>query len=85
VEEGQVIAVVDDVLKVAAESAVEAALEALGDLVGESALITVYYGAETTSEQADELASRVREKFPTAEADVHFGGQPHFDYILSVE
>lgn len=85
VEEGQVIAVVDDVLKVAAESTVEAALEALGDLVGESALITVYYGAETTSEQADELASRVREKFPTAEVDVHFGGQPHFAYILSVE
>lgn len=85
VEEGQAIAVVDDVLKVAAESAVEAALEALGDIVGESALVTVYYGAGITSEQANELASRVREKFPTAEADVHFGGQPHFDYILSVE
>jgi len=85
VEEGQIIAIVDDVLKLAAGSADEAALEALGDIAGESALITIYYGAETAWEQADALASRVRGKFPTAEVDVHFGGQPHFDYILSVE
>jgi DAK2 domain fusion protein YloV len=85
VEEGQVIAVVDDVLKLAAESPDAAALQALEDLAADASLLTVYYGGDSTEEQARGLAASLNERFPSAEVDVIFGGQPHYDYILSVE
>lgn len=86
VAEGQAIAVVDDELKLAAASPEDAAVEALSALVGGgSALVTLYYGAETTEEQAEGLASRLREMLADHDVDVVYGGQPHYQYIASLE
>jgi dihydroxyacetone kinase-like predicted kinase len=86
VEEGQIIAIVDDVLKLSAESAEEAAVEALRGLATEStSLISLYHGAETTETQAEALAERLRAEYPGHEADVVYGGQPHYLYIVSIE
>ncbi|HEY5638505.1 MAG TPA: DAK2 domain-containing protein [Dehalococcoidia bacterium] len=86
VEEGQTIAVVDDELKVASDSP-EAALEAaLDGLAGGSAsLITLYYGAGATDEQAQEMAGRLRERYAGHDVEVVAGGQPHYTYIASLE
>jgi dihydroxyacetone kinase-like predicted kinase len=86
VEDGQVIAIVDDELKLAAEEPDGAAISALRDLVGgASSLITLYYGAGTTLEQADSLAGRLREQYSSHEVEVVYGGQPHYFYIISLE
>jgi len=86
VEEGQVIAIVDDELKLAAEEPQGAAITALRDVVGNrSSLITLYYGAATTPAQADALAGRLREEFADHEVEVVYGGQPHYFYIISLE
>jgi dihydroxyacetone kinase-like predicted kinase len=86
VVEGQVIAVVDDELKLATESP-EAALEgSLDGLAGEStSLITLYYGADTTDTQAAAMAERLRARFSGHEVEVVAGGQPHYLYIVSLE
>ncbi len=86
VEEGQTIAVVDDELKVASgspEAALEAALDGLTG--GSTSLITLYYGAETTAEQAEEVAGRLRERYAGHDVEVVAGGQPHYTYIVSLE
>ncbi|MCH7835754.1 MAG: DAK2 domain-containing protein [Chloroflexi bacterium] len=86
VREGQVIAVVDDELKLAAETAEEGVLQALEGLEAEGAsLVTLYYGADTKQAIAESLGARVREAFPRYEVEVVHGGQPHYDYIVSVE
>ncbi len=51
----------------------------------DSELISLYYGEEITEETAEALAERVREEFPEVEVEVHFGGQPIYYYVLSVE
>ena len=51
----------------------------------ESELISVYYGAETTEKQAQALAAKLEEKFDGCDVEVHFGGQPVYYYIMSVE
>ena len=62
------------------------AVETLGCMVDdESELISVYYGAETTEEQAQALAAKLEEKFDSCDVEVHFGGQPVYYYIMSVE
>jgi dihydroxyacetone kinase-like predicted kinase len=86
VEEGQVIAVVDDELKLASEApetALEAALDGLAG--GATSLITLYYGAGTTAEQAQATAERLRSRFAGHEVEVVHGGQPHYLYIVSLE
>jgi DAK2 domain fusion protein YloV len=86
VEEGQSIAIVDDELKLAAESAEVAALQALeGAISEESSLITMYYGGDTDESAAEQLGERLREKFDDVEVEIVFGGQPHYDYIISIE
>ncbi|SHO50332.1 DAK2 domain-containing protein [Anaerocolumna xylanovorans] len=51
----------------------------------DSELISLYYGEEIAEDAAEALAERIREKFPEAEVEVHFGGQPIYYYVLSVE
>ncbi|MCI0842426.1 MAG: DAK2 domain-containing protein [Chloroflexi bacterium] len=86
VEKGQTIAVVDDELKVASSSPQEALDTALDALTGEStSLITLYYGADTTDEQAQATADHLRERYAGHEVEVAAGGQPHYLYIVSLE
>jgi DAK2 domain fusion protein YloV len=86
VNEGDVIAIVDDQLQLAAPSAEEAVFRALEGLPkADESLATLYYGAETTAAAAEELARNIRERFSSYEVEVVFGGQPHYDYIVSVE
>ncbi len=86
VEEGQTIAVVDDELKVASSSPQEALDAALDALTGEStSLITLYYGADATNEQAQATADHLRERYAGHEVEVAAGGQPHYLYIVSLE
>jgi DAK2 domain fusion protein YloV len=86
VEAGQVIAIVDDELKLAADTPEEAALQALGRLArGGTSLVTLYYGADTTVAQAEALADRLRSELDRHDVEVVFGGQPHYQYIISLE
>ncbi len=86
VETGQVIAIVDDKLTLAAESPEKAVVEALRGLAGSgTSLISLYYGSETTQSEAEALAERLRTGFPGHEVEVVHGGQPHYLYIASLE
>jgi DAK2 domain fusion protein YloV len=86
VKEGQAIAVVDDELRLGADSPEDAAVQGLAEIAGgETSLISLYYGAETTAEQAGSLAERLREAIAGHEVEVFFGGQPHYQYIISLE
>lgn len=86
VETGQAIAIVDDKLTLAADSPEDALVEALRGLASAgTSLVTLYFGAEITREDADGLADRVRESIPGHEVDVVRGGQPHYQYIASLE
>ena len=47
--------------------------------------ITLFYGEDLHSDQATEIADSIRKAYPKKEVDVHEGGQPHYQFILSVE
>jgi len=86
VREGQIIAIVDDELRLAAETAEEGVLRALEGVEAQGAsLVTLYYGADTRQEDAESLSGRLREAFPGYDVEVVYGGQPHYNYIVSLE
>lgn len=80
------MAIVDDKLTLGATSVDEAVFGALEGLVGaETSLVTLYYGADTSGASADALAVDLRGHFSDHEVEVVNGGQPHYDYIVSLE
>ena len=48
-------------------------------------MITLYYGEGVSEEDAATLAQQVSEKYPDCDVDFHFGGQPVYYYIISLE
>lgn len=65
------------------DDTVLALLERLKDSSHE--IITLYYGQDIDEASAEALAARVSEKFPDCDVDFHFGGQPIYYYIVSLE
>ncbi len=51
----------------------------------DSELVSLYYGQDTSEEDANVLADRVMEAYPDVDVEVHPGGQPIYYYVLSVE
>jgi len=51
----------------------------------ESAIICIYGGEEVTEEDANALGAALEEKYPEVEVEIHFGGQPIYYYVISVE
>ena len=51
----------------------------------EHEMITLYYGKEVTEEDAQALAEKLAEEYPDCDVDFHFGGQPVYYYMVSLE
>lgn len=60
--------------------------EMLSEMMDEdSAIVCIYYGEETTEADANKLAEDIEADYPDVEVEVHFGGQPIYYYVISVE
>ncbi len=51
----------------------------------ESAIISIYYGQEIEASAAEQLGKELEETYPDCEVEIHYGGQPIYYYIISVE
>jgi dihydroxyacetone kinase-like predicted kinase len=86
VAEGQVMGILEGQMVVAGDDRTAVLLDLVGRIEpGDGSLVTLYWGADTQEDEADEAAGIVRSRFQGVEVEVVFGGQPHYDYILSVE
>ncbi len=86
VKVGQVIALLDGKLVVSAESVEQGVMELLEKAnAGEHELITFFYGEEMPHGEANRIADVVREKYKSHEIEVQEGGQPHYQFIISIE
>jgi uncharacterized protein len=86
VQAGQIIGLHNGLLKVAGNDLTATVMRLLEDMhVAERELVTLYHGADVTPAQAEQLAEVVRAAFPGQSIEVHNGGQPHYQYILSAE
>jgi hypothetical protein len=48
-------------------------------------IVTLFYGGDMSHVEANRLADAVREKYSNLEVEVQEGGQPHYQFILSIE
>ena len=86
VREGQVIGLLNGKLAVSGDDLEVVLLQALEKAGAPQAeLISLYYGAGLTAIQANKLGDRVRETWPRLEVEIVRGGQPHYQFIASLE
>jgi DAK2 domain fusion protein YloV len=87
INKGQAIAIVDDGNLVAAgDNTADVFFEAIDKAGVDSAeVVTVYYGADVETAQAEQLIQKVHDKYPEKQVEVVSGGQPHYRYIVSLE
>ena len=83
---GQFIAILNDEDIIAsADKAGDVILEALDKAgIEKAGIVTVYYGAAIKRAEAQAIAGEIRDRYHT-EVEVIHGGQPHYDYIISLE
>ena len=83
VHEGDYLGILNDKL-IASGSSIDEVLDAmLAD--GDYELISLYYGADLTKEQAEELADKLTERNDEWEVETFYGGQPLYPVILAME
>jgi dihydroxyacetone kinase-like predicted kinase len=86
VNEGEIIALHNGKLVLSAESLEEACLGLLEKADAEDyELITLFYGQDAPKPEVNRIADIIREKYPDHEIEIQEGGQPHYQFIVSIE
>lgn len=47
--------------------------------------ITLFTGGNISTEEVKEISSQIQDEFPDHEIEVHEGGQPHYQFLISLE
>ncbi len=86
VREGDFIGVINGNLTVAGQNMQIVLQDTLKRMhIDNYEIVTLYYGAEVTAEEAQETSRRIKEQYSHLEIEVVDGGQPYYAYILSAE
>ena len=86
IKEGDIMGIGDHAILSVGKDVMETTLAMFHELVDEdSELISIYYGADVSKEDAASLGTSLGEKYPDCDIEVHFGGQPIYYYVASVE
>ncbi len=86
IKEGDILGIADDGIKAVDPDLKQATYKLLDHIVDtDSELVTIYYGEDMTEEGAKELSDYIEDKYEDAEVEIHYGGQPLYYFIISVE
>ena len=83
---GDIIGLQADKITTKGKKADEVAYDLVKAMVdADTELVTLYYGQDTTEDEANALVERLEEEFEDVEFIVQYGGQPLYYYIISAE
>ncbi|HKL79032.1 MAG TPA: DAK2 domain-containing protein [Mobilitalea sp.] len=86
IKQGNIMGLDDKTIISVGDDIRSATLDLVKSLVDEeSELISLYYGEDTEEEDAIGLADEIMETYPNLDVEIHYGGQPIYYYLLSVE
>lgn len=86
IHQGDMMGIGDKGILAVGKEVESVALDTVSQLVDEdSEIISLYYGEETSEEQAKELAEKLEELYGDCDVEVNYGGQPIYYYVISVE
>jgi len=86
VQQGEVIALLNGSLVASSGDITTACMELLEKAdTADRERITLFYGQNYSRQEVNLLSDEIRKKYPRHEIEIHEGGQPHYQLILSIE
>ena len=86
IHQGDFLGIIDGDIKVAASDLIVAASSMIEKMLDEdSEIITVMYGRDSNKKEAQKLVDELKKKHDDLEFEVHDGGQPVYNFLISVE
>lgn len=86
IKQGDYMGIGDKTILAVGQDMTATTREMVDQMVDEdSAIICIYYGEEVAEEDANALGEALEEAYPDVEVEIHFGGQPIYYYVISVE
>ncbi|MCL5038299.1 MAG: DAK2 domain-containing protein [Firmicutes bacterium] len=86
IAEGDILGLIDGEIAVTGQDTGDVLLRLVETMVEpEVAIVTVFYGEMVEREHAAELEDRLKTRFPELEIEMHYGGQPIYYFLVSVE
>ncbi len=86
IKQGNIMGIGDKEILAVGDIVEDTALKMIDNMVSDtSELISIYYGRDTDEQDAGDFLHSVEDKFPQCDVEMHFGGQPIYYYVVSVE
>ncbi|MEG6616051.1 DAK2 domain-containing protein [Peptococcaceae bacterium 1198_IL3148] len=86
INQGDIIGLLDDKIVTSGKKMDDVLRQLMQALTAnDEELITIYYGDDVTGEAAQQTADKLQQEFPHLEIEVHYGGQPLYQYLISAE
>lgn len=84
IRNGQMLGLVNGSIECVANNSLQC-VDKLADKMSGASFITIFYGLDVSEEEAHRAEARIQAKHEDAEITVIGGGQPLYDFIISVE
>lgn len=86
IKEGQLLGIVEGKIKAVGDEMQQLVHQTIEQMGMEDAeLVTLYYGADITEEDANDLLAYLEEQYPDADFELYRGAQAVYAYLISVE
>jgi dihydroxyacetone kinase-like predicted kinase len=86
IKKKQAIGLLDGELLAAGKNTIDILNKMLAKMdMNQNEIVTVYYGADAKPDEASLVSESIREQYPQLQVEVVKGGQPYYDYIVSIE
>lgn len=85
IKEGAVLGLVEGEIRMTGDDIQQTTLDLIESIEDDHEIITIYYGQDTTEEQANKLLVSLEGKYSNAVIELYYGGQPLYYYLISVE
>lgn len=87
IKENDIMGIGDKTILAVGNDIKETTLEMISEIMKDSdaELISVYYGADVTEEDAQTLVDALEEIYEDCDIELQYGGQPIYYYVISVE
>lgn len=86
IKKDQFMGIMNGKIVISAEDMLNCTIKLITQMVTEvSEIITLIYGEDVQEGNADQLVEYLEKEYPDLEIELHYGGQPVYSYLISVE
>lgn len=83
---GDILGIVEGKIRFVDKTAHDSVMNIIkANVTDDTCLVTLFYGCDVSEDEAQNLADEAEELYPDVDFSVSYGGQPVYDYFISIE